>query len=197
MNVLFGKNRQIPLAAVKTIMAYRGGFQLEHISALEAEKDFNRVKGQLTEGAPRERRITRGPLYHFFLLGAFEAAGQRNIPVQVHTGIGDDDANLLDTNPALLQKMMKTKAFANTTWILLHCYPYVREAAILCSLYPNVYMDLSLALNLVSPIATKIVEEALACAPASKVLFGSDGHSIPETHWHAALQWRRAVPGLS
>jgi hypothetical protein len=176
--------------ALKTIMAYRGGLGLDFVSERDAERDFAAAK---LEGS---RRISRRPLYHYFLAQAFIAAGEAKIPVQVHTGFGDDDATIIESNPALLQQMIKSPDFAGVNWILLHCYPYIREAALLAALYANVYMDLSLAVILISPIIDRLLDEAIACAPIDKVLFGTDGHTIPEMHWYGAHRWREVISKL-
>jgi uncharacterized protein len=35
-----------------------------------------------------------------------------------------------------------------------------------------------------------MIGSALAMAPATKILAGSDGHSCPEMHWYGALRWK-------
>jgi hypothetical protein len=77
--------------------------------------------------------------------------------------------------------------------VLLHCYPYVGGAAYLAGTYPQVYMDLSLAIPLAEPIAERLVGEALGLCPPGKLLAASDGHSYPEMHWWGATVWRRAL----
>ena len=101
-------------------------------------------------------------------------------------GLGDDDQDLIQANPALLQPLIRQATLKHTRWQLHHCYPYVREAALLCSLYPNVYTDLSLAINLLSPLSDHLLMEAYSCAPGNKILTATNGHSIAETRWYAA-----------
>lgn len=186
---LFVENPYAPVA-LKTIMAYRGGLQLDAVTKDEAAADFVDAKKQFNSGS---MRIERRPLYHYLLLQAFELAGCYDIPVQVHTGLGDDDANIVDSDPAQFQSVIKMPTLQHTKFVLLHCYPYVRQAAMLCALYPNVYMDLSLSINLISPAASHMVLEALACAPSTKLLAGTDGHTCPESHWYAVRSWKQAL----
>ncbi len=48
---------------------------------------------------------------------------------------------------------------------------------------PNVYAELSLS-NLFAPLGTADrLARLLELAPREKVLAGSDGHHLPETHW--------------
>lgn len=181
----------IPVA-LKTIAGYRGGLDIKMCSVSDAESDYANVKRRFM-AEPASRRIERCPFYHYCLMQAFELAACHNIPVQIHTGLGDDDADLVSVNPALLQPLFRSSTLHHTNFVLLHCYPYVREAAIMSALYPNVYMDLSLAINLVSPRATDLILEALACAPSSKILAGSDGHTSVESLWYGAYCWKRGL----
>lgn len=176
------------LVALKSIMAYRGGLAFNtDVRIFQAEFDFTDAKAEFEEG---KTRIERRPLYDYLLIQALEAAGEYGVPVQFHVGLGDDDALITQANPALLQPLFKLEWMQQTKFVLLHCYPYVREAAMLCSLYSNVYMDLSLTVNLIAPAASAMILEALSAAPASKILAGTDGHSCPEMHWYGALRWK-------
>jgi predicted TIM-barrel fold metal-dependent hydrolase len=176
--------------ALKSIAAYRGGLELDVVSAQDAHSDFDNVKAYMKS---RGARITHGKLYHYFLLEAFELAASKNWPVQLHAGIGDDDEDLRQANPLCFRKILHSQTFVKTNFVFLHCYPFVAETAYLAALYPNVYMDLSLAVSLVSPMAEEMISAALAGAPTTKLLAGSDGHGIAETHWYGALCWKRAL----
>lgn len=181
---------QTQLVAFKTICGYRGGLDLSMPTREEAAKDYEQVRKELGTGP---FRVERRPLYHYLLLRAFELAGRAGFPVQIHTGIGDDDADLLQCNPALMQKIFRSRAFAKTNFVLLHCFPFIREAAFMCALYPNVFMDLSLSVSLASSSSASMISEALAGAPATKLLAGSDGHSCAEAHWYGMLCWKRGL----
>ncbi|MBX9723998.1 MAG: amidohydrolase family protein [Candidatus Obscuribacterales bacterium] len=187
---LLAKNKH-QTVSLKTICGYRGGLELLHPSEADAKLDFDKWKQESAKQG--KLRIQKSPLYHYLLLQAFEIAAEAKIPIQVHSGIGDDDADLVKCNPALMQNLFRSRAFAKCTFVMLHCYPYIREAAIMCSLYGNVYMDLSLSMSLASPNSASMVSEALAVAPASKLLAASDGHSCPESHWYGALCWKRGL----
>jgi uncharacterized protein len=183
-----GKRRT---AGLKTICGYRGGLELMHPSKAEARSDFDRLKKEI--GTASTFRIGKRPLYHYLLLQSFEMAAENGVAVQIHTGIGDDDANLADCNPTIMQPLFRSRTFAKTPFVLLHCFPYVHEAAFFASLYSNVYMDLSLSVTLAAPRAAHMMAEALSVAPASKILAGSDGHCCPESHWYGALCWKRGL----
>lgn len=176
--------------ALKTIAGYRGGLELKTVAQLAARKEFDALKGttDLRLGNPGTVN-----LYHYALLEAFEIAGEQDLPVQLHTGIGDDDGDLRQTNPLALRDVFISERFAKTQFVLLHCYPYVSEAAYLCSIYPNVFMDLSLSISFASPYARYLLRQALSMAPTSKILAASDGHTVPEAHWYGALSWKRVL----
>ncbi len=178
------------LVGLKTICGYRGGLSLTSPTRSEASSDYDRYKKQHGKA---KVRIERSPLYHYLLLQAFELAGQNDLSVQVHSGIGDDDADLLQCNPALMQNIFRSRTYAKTNFVMLHCYPFVREAAFMAALYPNVYMDLSLAVSHASASTTSMLVEALGLAPATKILAGSDGHSCAEAHWYGMLCWKRGL----
>ena len=50
------------------------------------------------------------------------------LPVQLHTGFGDPDEDLHRANPALLAGFCRATRAGGTPIVLLHCYPYHREA---------------------------------------------------------------------
>src|SRR5262249_59315655 len=78
--------------------------------------------------------------------------------------------------------------------MLLHCYPYHRQAGYLAHAYPHVYVDVGLAINHVGARAPAVVAESLELAPFGQVLFSSDAWGPPELHYLGALLWRRAPP---
>lgn len=183
-----------PTVALKSIAAYRGGLEIEAVAQEDARADFVRLKSSFNQALGHcQRRIEKSPLYHFALVEAFELAGQLGLPVQLHCGLGDSDEDLRTANPLCLRNLLESKRFQRTTFVLLHCYPFVREAAYLASLYPNVYMDLSLASFMISGYFDQIILDAISAAPSSKILAASDGHSVPETHWFGNLSLKRAL----
>ncbi len=78
-------------------------------------------------------------------------------------------------------------------FVLLHCYPYIREAGYLASIYSHVYIDVSLAVPLTAHGCTAAFAEALELAPVSKLLFATDAHSVPELFFAGALHGRRGL----
>jgi uncharacterized protein len=119
------------------------------------------------------------------------------LPVQVHCGFGDADLHLWRADPSYLKPLVER--FRETTFVLLHCYPFVREAGWLAHVYGNVFFDLSLTIPHVARPAAAL-RDALELAPASKLLYASDAARTPELYLLAATWWRDALaevlPGL-
>ncbi|TML58255.1 MAG: hypothetical protein E6G22_14445 [Actinobacteria bacterium] len=122
-------------------------------------------------------------------LEANEATGAP-LPVQVHCGFGDSDLWLARADPSHLKPLVER--FRDTRFVLLHCYPFVREAGWLAHVYGNVWFDLSLTIPHMSRPA-EALREALELAPVSKLLYASDAARTPELYYLAAKWWREAL----
>ena len=85
--------------------------------------------------------------------------------------------------------------FRDTTFVLLHCYPFVREAGWLAHVYGNVWFDLSLTIPHVSR-PEEALAESLELAPVSKLLYASDAARTPELYLLAATWWRDALAAV-
>jgi hypothetical protein len=112
------------------------------------------------------------------------------LPVQVHCGFGDSDLSLPHADPGWLKPVVER--FSGTRFVLLHCYPFVREAGWLAHVYANVWIDLSLTIPHVARPA-EALREALELAPVSKLLYASDAARTPELYYLAATWWREAL----
>jgi uncharacterized protein len=179
------------IVGMKSIAAYRGGLQVERRTFEEA----NAVFPVLQENAYRDRylRLSDRAVLDYLLRAALEEAASIEMPVQFHVGLGDDDADLRTANPLHLRNLLTDPAFRRVPFVLLHCYPYVREAGYLAALYAHVFVDVSLAVPLTAHGSTAAFSEALELAPVSKVLFATDAHSLPELFYVGALHGRRAL----
>jgi predicted TIM-barrel fold metal-dependent hydrolase len=126
------------------------------------------------------------------VVDALEAndASDDPLPVQVHCGFGDWDLHLWRADPSYLKPLLER--FRATPFVLLHCYPFVREAGWLAHVYGNVWFDLSLTIPHVSR-PEEMVRQALELAPVSKLLYASDAARTPELYYLAAKWWREAL----
>ncbi len=180
------------VVALKSIIAYRSGLVLEETAHLEAEASFRRLSREARlQGACRLEDKT---LLDWAVRRTVELAGRLEVPVQFHTGFGDADLDLRLANPLHLRPLLEDKSARGTSIVLLHAgYPYVRETAYLASLYPNVFVGVSLAVPLLSYGAVAVLTDLLSLAPWTKVLYGSDGYTLPESYWLGALRGREVV----
>ena len=169
--------RENGFAGLKTIAAYRGGLDFE---AFEPTNSLE--LGERVEGAAMRAAVMAA-------LQANEETGSP-LPVQVHAGFGDSDLFLPRVQPGFLKPLIER--FRDTPFVLLHCYPFVREAGWLAHVYGNVYFDLSLTIPHVSRPA-EMVRQALELAPVSKLLYASDAARTPELYYLAAKWWREAL----
>jgi len=180
---------QANVVALKSIIAYRTGLRI-------GEPDRGQVEARcvtLHAQATRQGRIRLADkmFLDFCLRQALEWAGALQLPVQFHTGFGDTDLDMREVNPLHLRPLLEDKRYRNTLFVLLHAsYPYVRELGYLASVYGQVYADVSLAIPFAVSDFTAIWRQILALAPFSKVLYASDGFSIPEHYWTGA-RWAR------
>ncbi|HEY7356665.1 MAG TPA: amidohydrolase family protein [Ktedonobacterales bacterium] len=187
------------VVAFKSIIAYRGGLAVR-VPELEAVRmAFTAARAVIArEGRVRLAGPSMQALLHHFLYRALAQAAAQHLPIQFHTGFGDTDQDLLTSNPALLRPLMQASqdepAYRGASIVLLHAsYPYSREAAYLASVYPHVFVDVSLANPFLAGMVPTVWRELLALAPAAKILYGSDSSVIPEHIWLGALLGRRAL----
>lgn len=169
---------------VKTIAAYRIGFDVDWSRPSDADVVEYAVR-LAARGGPL--RVDDPVLIAF---GVHEAA-QRGLPVQVHVGFGDRDLDLHRTDPLLLLPLLRT--MAPVPVLLLHCYPFQRQAGYLAQAFDHVNFDVGLAINYLGPRSTALVAEALDTAPFAKQLYSSDAFGPPELHLLGSVLWRRAM----
>ncbi|MBI2760421.1 MAG: amidohydrolase family protein [Chloroflexi bacterium] len=180
------------LAALKSIIAYRSGLILGRPEPGEAERSLHYVR-HAWAGTPG--RLASKTLLDYLVPAAASWAAEHGLPVQFHTGFGDRDVDIRTANPLHLRSVLEDGPLSRGPVVLLHTsYPYVREAAYLANVYPNVYIDLSEAAPLLAgPGLTRVLEELLALAPVTKLLYGSDAWAVPEWFWLAARAARQSL----
>jgi hypothetical protein len=183
--------RAAGVVALKSIAAYRGGLHVARRSRDEAAAAFAALRAAALAGQTPHLRDRR--LLDYLLRAALEEAATAALPVQFHVGLGDDDADLRHAGPLDLRALLIDDAFRRVPFVLLHCYPFVRQAGYLASIYSNVYVDLSLTIPLTAHGGAAAFAEALELAPVSKLLFATDAHSIPELFYIAARHGRQAL----
>ncbi|MFI6851175.1 amidohydrolase family protein [Streptomyces sp. NPDC050416] len=179
--------RQPGVVAVKSVAAYRTGFDLDPARPSDAE-----VTGAARLWAARGGRLDDPVLVRHLLWTAVDLG----LPLQLHTGFGDNDIRLHRADPALLTDWLHLTA-GTIPVLLLHCWPYQRQAAYLAAVFEQVYLDVGLTLHHVGPArAGAVLAEALEITPFRKLLYSSDAYGVPEFFHLGALAFRQGMAEL-
>jgi predicted TIM-barrel fold metal-dependent hydrolase len=180
-------------AGFKSVVGYRTGLAVQRWSEADARTAHAAARVEvMTTGTVR---LGHQPLLDTLLHLAFAAAAAQELPVQLHVGYGDPDLDLRLANPLLLRPVLEEPAYRGMPLVLLHgCWPYVREGAFLAAVYGNAWLDLSFGIPFLSRgEMRRVTRAALGAAPASRLLYSSDGARVPELHWMGARDGRRLL----
>ena len=177
--------RQRTDAAVgtKSVLAYRGGFDGDLTEPSAAEVATAAARWRDRGGV----RLTDRVLLRFGLHQALRVGK----PMQFHVGFGDRDCDLHKTNPLYLLDFLRQSG--DTPIVLLHCYPYEREAGYLAQAFNNVYLDGGLSINYLGARAPAFIARVLELAPFRKIVYSSDGFGPPELHYLGTALWRKGI----
>lgn len=168
----------------KSILAYRGGF----------DRDLSDPPAALVAEAARRWRDVGGTRVSDPVLLRFglHQALRLGKPLQLHVGLGDRDCDLHKSNPLYLLDFLRDSG-TTTPIVLLHCYPYEREAGYLAQAFNNVYVDGGLSINQLGARAPAFIARLLELAPFRKILYSSDGFGPAELHFLGAALWRNGI----
>jgi predicted TIM-barrel fold metal-dependent hydrolase len=175
--------RAATAVGTKSILAYRGGFDgdLTEPSAAEVATAAARWRDS---GVTRlaDRVLLRFGLHQALRVGK---------PLQIHVGFGDRDCDLHKANPLHLLDFLRRSG--DTPVVLLHCYPYEREAGYLAQAFNNVYLDGGLSVNHLGARAPAFIARLLELAPFRKIVYSSDGFGPAELHYLGTTLWRNGI----
>ena len=176
---------------VKSICAYRASLKLEPVDTDKLSVAFSALRLRAERGQPV--RVAGNSLCHALLFEAAQECQQLDVPLQLHCGFGDPDEDLAETSPLGLRPLLIDPTYRGLRIALLHCYPYHREAAYLCAVFPGAYMDLSLTIPFAGLEGFRAMRETLGLCPTSKLLYASDASRYPEVYFVAASLHREAL----
>jgi len=177
--------RSASAVGFKSIAAYRTGLDLNPERPSEAE--VTAAAGAWL--AARPCRIADQTLQRFLIWCGVDLG----LPVQFHVGYGDSDVDLHRCHPLLLTPLLRAIQPTGVPVMLLHNYPYHREAGYLAQVFPHVYVDAGLATHNLGLRAPTLLAEALELAPYGKFLYSSDAFGLPELYYLGAVLFRRAL----
>jgi hypothetical protein len=181
------------VAGFKSIAAYRTGLDLRPERPPDAE--VRAAAGRWLTGAGRTAgppRLADETLTRFLIWCGVDIG----LPVQFHVGYGDSDVDLHRCNPLLLTPLLRAIQPTGVPVMLLHNYPYHREAGYLAQVFPHVYIDAGLATHNLGARAPALLAETLELAPYGKFLYSSDAFGLPELYYLSAALFRQALSGF-
>jgi uncharacterized protein len=180
------RERAAGAVALKTVVAYRSGLDVpaecppDRDASLAAERWLRSGDARLTDPA----------LHAWVVHEAARIGAELGLPLQFHTGFGDDDLHLREVDPLLLTDFLRSTRDNGVAVVLLHCWPFHRNAAYLAHVFDHVSVDIGLTLPHVGVRAGDVLAETLELAPFDSVLYSSDGNVLPELHHLGAALWR-------
>ncbi|HEY4793901.1 MAG TPA: amidohydrolase family protein [Mycobacterium sp.] len=167
----------------KSVLAYRGGFDGDLTEPSAAEVASAAARWRDNGG----RRLTDRVLLRFGLHQALRVGK----PLQFHVGFGDRECDLHQANPLLLLDFLRQSG--DIPIVLLHCYPYEREAGYLAQAFNNVYLDGGLSINHLGARSPAFIARLLELAPFRKIVYSSDGFGPAELHYLSSTLWRNGI----
>ena len=158
--------------ALKSVIGYRTGLEID------PTVDIRSVSETRTEGSYRS----------LFFMEAAKICNELSIPLHVHAAFGESNIDVRRNNPLHLKMFLDSPAAKEINLVLIHGgYPYAFEGGYLAAMYPNVYVDFSEVVPFVSLGMRRAVEDYMSMCPMNKLMYGSDGFDLPETHWYGAV----------
>jgi predicted TIM-barrel fold metal-dependent hydrolase len=181
--------RCVGAAGVKSVAAYRVGLELEGARPSDAEVT-SAVGRLLGSGGPL--RVADPVLHRFLVWSGIDL----RMPVQFHVGYGDADVDLHRCDPLLLTDLLRATESAGVPVLLLHNYPFHRQAGFLAQVFGHVFVDVGLASHNIGRRAPVLLAELLELAPFGKVLFSSDAFGLAELYLLGTVLFRRGLGRL-
>ncbi len=171
--------------AAKSIAAYRVGLDLP-----AAKPSDDAFVVALAESDPH--RLAH-PVVSAWLA---HTAVEVGLPLQLHTGYGDADLDLAAADPLRLTPFLRATQQRGVPVLLLHTWPYHRNAAYLAQVFDHVFLDLGLTTHNTGAFATGVLRETLELAPFGKLLFSTDAYGLAELYLLGAVLFRRSVEAV-
>jgi predicted TIM-barrel fold metal-dependent hydrolase len=177
----------------KSVAAYRCGLDLAPDRPGDADVRAAAERWQRYIATGAAVRCADPVLIRHLIWTAIDAARDRAMPLQFHIGYGDADVDLRWCDPLLLTPLLRATADLGVPIVLLHNYPFQRNAGYLAQVFDHVFVDVSLTLHNVGSRAPAVLAELLELAPFSAVLFASDACGLAELYRVAVTLFRRAL----
>jgi uncharacterized protein len=168
----------------KSIAAYRVGLDLP--AARPSQDELVAALGKVQPERDGSFRIAH-PVVNGFLAWTAVEVG---LPLQFHVGYGDSDVDMLDCDPLRLTRFLRATQDRGVPVLLLHNYPFHRNAGYLAQVFDHVFMDVSLTVHNTGALSGDIIRESLELVPFGKLLFASDAFGLSELYFLGARLFR-------
>jgi predicted TIM-barrel fold metal-dependent hydrolase len=174
---------------LKSIIAYR--FGLDFDPERPAPRDVAHAAGDWLRRCTQDgqARLDDPVLLRHVLWAGVDLG----LPLQFHVGFGDSDIVLHRCDPARMTGFIQAVQPLGAQVMLLHCYPYHRQAGYLAHVYPHVWFDTGSVVSHSGLCSVQLIRESLEVAPFDKVLFSTDAFGLAELYLCGALLWRRGL----
>jgi predicted TIM-barrel fold metal-dependent hydrolase len=174
---------------VKSVAAYRAGLRLSPDRPTAAEVTAAAATW-VAAGPASGWRMAHPVLQRMSIWAAVDLG----LPIQFHIGFGDSDIRMSEVDPTLLTDWIRQH---RVPVMLLHCWPWHRQASYLACIYPHVYVDVGSVLHYVGPRrAVAVFAESAQVTPFTRLLYSSDAYGVPELYVLGALTFRRALAAM-
>ncbi|MGH3623533.1 MAG: amidohydrolase family protein, partial [Sciscionella sp.] len=181
--------RTVGAIGCKSIAAYRVGLDLSGVRPTDAEVTAAAGEWLSTVEDTGTVRLAHETLHRFLV----HCAVDLGLPIQFHVGYGDADLDLHRCDPLLLTGLLRATMPSGVPILLLHNYPFHRNAAYLAQVFEHVFVDVGLATHNVGLRAGTLIAETLELAPFGKFLFSTDAFGLPELYHLGSLLFRRGL----
>ena len=183
------------IAAVKIFLAYRRTLRFDRVSKAEAARAFDRIwLSQSQELAFEDLK----PLQDFMTRTLIGRAAERNLPIQVHTGLQEGNGNYIaNSNPTLLANVIME--YQDARFDLFHAgYPFTGELAAMAKCFANVYADLCWVQAISPHVFKRTLHEWLDTIPANKIFAaGGDSNYVEGAYGHCTIARRLVAEVLA
>ena len=183
--------RESTAVAAKSIAAYRVGLDLPPDPPRRGRSRCLRWPTCSPQSSGRYR--IADPVINAWLAWTAIKIG---MPLQIHVGYGDADIDLLHADPLRLTPFLRATEEHGVPVLLLHNYPFHRNAAYLAQVFSHVFIDVGLAVHNTGALSQTLIRETLELVPFGKLLFSSDAYGLAELYYLGAELFRRGLSAV-
>ena len=173
------------IRVIKNAIAYNRSLRFENVAYGRAKTLFVEALAARGRGAEENRLFFPPELEDFLMHSLLKLANERNLTLQIHTGILEGNGNTLaHSDPSLLNNLFL--AYPDVNFDLFHIgYPYQGVACALAKMFPNVFIDMCWA-HIISPAASvAALDDFLDAVPYNKIsAFGGDYCFVDGVYGH-------------